>query len=91
MSPILSDVLTSFITVGLPVIVIFGWLGYKSWARHRESQTRLELELLRERTALANAQDERLVQRVAVLERIVTDRSALLGDEIERLRDTPLN
>lgn len=34
---------------------------------------------------------ERLEQRVQVLERIMTDRSTTLADEIERLRNAPLN
>lgn len=37
------------------------------------------------------AQTERLEQRVRVLERIVTDRGMALDEEIERLRDQPLN
>lgn len=44
-----------------------------------------------EKTAHYVAKTERLEQRVAVLERILTDRSNRLGDEIERLRDTPVN
>jgi hypothetical protein len=37
------------------------------------------------------ARTERLEQRVQVLERIVTDKGLELSDEIERLRDQPLN
>jgi hypothetical protein len=44
-----------------------------------------------ERAAQYAAKTERLEQRVAVLERILTDRSTHLGDEIERLRDKPVN
>jgi hypothetical protein len=44
-----------------------------------------------ERAAQYAAKTERLEQRVAVLERILTDRSTHLGDEIERLRDKPIN
>jgi hypothetical protein len=54
-----------------------------------------KLELISEQTAEKAAQyaakTERLEQRVAVLERILTDRSADLANEIERLRDRPLN
>jgi hypothetical protein len=44
-----------------------------------------------EKAAQYAAQTERLEQRVRVLERIITDRGVDLSDEIERLRDKPLN
>jgi hypothetical protein len=44
-----------------------------------------------DQSAHSAAETERLKQRVAVLERILTDRSTQLGDEIERLRDQPIN
>ena len=63
----------------------------KHWFKLKER----ELELLGDRTAEKAAQyaakTERLEQRVAVLERILTDRSTQLGDEIERLRNAPIN
>ena len=37
------------------------------------------------------AKVERLEQRMGVMERILTDRSTHLSDEIERLRDAPVN
>lgn len=51
--------------------------------------------LMRRRKASDNASEPRekseLEQRVQVLERIATDRSHELSDEIEKLRDTPAN
>ena len=94
MAPILetlADGFSAFLAIGVPTLAVFAWLGFRSWSKHQRERLRLELELVRERAALGSAQDERLAQRVAVLERILTDRSALLGDEIERLRTTPLN
>jgi uncharacterized small protein (DUF1192 family) len=44
-----------------------------------------------ERAAVYAAKIERLEQRMGVMERILTDRSTQLGDEIERLRDAPIN
>ena len=68
------------IVVGVPVI--FGVLGdmYKRHLKFRERA----MELM-------SAQTERLEQRMQVLERIITDRGLELSDEIERLRDRPLN
>ena len=87
----LADAVAAFMAVGLPTLAVFGWLAFRSWTRHQRDRMQLELELVRERAAIGDAQDERLAQRVAVLERILTDRSATLGDEIERLRAKPLN
>ena len=94
MAPILqtlADGVSAFFAIGLPTLAVFGWLGFRSWSKHQRERMRHELELARDRGAIAGAQDERLAQRVAVLERILTDRSALLGDEIDRLRTAPLN
>ena len=44
-----------------------------------------------EKAAQYAAQTERLEQRVRVLERIVTDKGIDVADEIERLRDRPVN
>lgn len=44
-----------------------------------------------EKAAQYAAQNERLEQRVQVLERIITDKSSSLADSIEDLRDKPLN
>lgn len=94
MAPILdklADAIAAFIAIGIPTLAVFGWLALRSWTKHQRERMRLELDLVRERAAVAGAQDERLAQRVAVLERIITDRSASLGDEIDRLRTAPLN
>jgi hypothetical protein len=44
-----------------------------------------------EKAAQYAAHTERLEQRVRVLERIVTDKGIDVSDEIERLRDRPVN
>ena len=48
-------------------------------------------EMTAEKAAQYAAATERLEQRVRVLERIVTDKGIDVADEIEKLRDTPLN
>lgn len=86
-----SMLLFFMIVVGIPVIV--GVLG-DVYKRHLKFKER-ELELLGNQTAEKAAQyaahTERLEQRVRVLERIVTDKGLGVADEIERLRDSPLN
>ena len=44
-----------------------------------------------EKAAQYAAHTERLEQRMRVLERIVTDKGIDVSDEIERLRDRPVN
>ncbi len=65
--------------------------GFKMWLRVKERQIDVASRDVVEKAAQYAAKTERLEQRVAVLERILTDRSANLADEIDRLRDQPLN
>lgn len=79
------------IVVGIPVLL--GVLGdvAKRWIKLKERQLELTSSQTAERAAQYAAQTERLEQRVRVLERIVTDKGIDVADEIERLRDHPLN
>lgn len=73
----------------IPVVAIlagvaFPWIGLK----HREvklANRRLTLEAEREST-----EKHRLEQRLAVLERIVTDRGIQTAEQIDALRDQPV-
>ena len=80
-----------FIVVGLPMILIFGHPFLKRLLEHREKRMELEARMTAEKAAQYAAHTERLEQRVRVLERIVTDKGIDVADEIERLRDRPLN
>ena len=79
------------IVVGVPVI--FGVLGdmYNRHLKFRERAMELMSAQTAEKAAQYAAHTERLEQRMQVLERIITDRGLELSDEIERLRDRPLN
>ncbi len=87
----LWKVLVAFIVVGLPVLLIFGQPVIRRFLDHRERRMEIEARLTAEKAAQYAAQTERLEQRVRVLERIVTDKGIDVADEIERLRDNPLN
>ncbi len=87
----LDKILVVFIVVGLPVLLIFGRPFLRSILEHRERRMEIEARLTAEKAAQYAAHTERLEQRVRVLERIVTDKGIDLSDEIERLRDAPLN
>lgn len=80
-----------FIVVAIPVI--FGVLGdaYKRHLKFKERQLQTITNETAEKAAQYAAHTERLEQRVRVLERIVTDKGIDVSDEIEKLRDAPLN
>jgi Phage shock protein B len=59
--------------------------------KHRESAMKLLSEQNTERAAQYAAQNARLEQRVQVLERIITDKNNSLANEIEDLRNQPIN
>jgi len=83
--------LVAFIVIGLPVILIFGQPLIRRWFDHREKRMEMEARMTAEKAAQYAAHSERLEQRVRVLERIVTDKGIDVSDEIEKLRDRPLN
>jgi hypothetical protein len=87
MDPMIIPILG--ISCGL--FAIAGRLIVKPILDHRVRKLELESQIATQRAALDNARGDRLEQRVAVLERILTDRSSNLADEIDRLRDSPLN
>ena len=64
---------------------------FKRWLKHKEEMAKVLSQETAERAAHYAAKVEKLEQRMGVLERILTDRSTHLGEEIERLRDTPIN
>jgi hypothetical protein len=86
-----TAILFFFIVVGIPVIA--GVLAdmYKRNLKFKERQLELLGNQTAEKAAQYAAHTERLEQRVRVLERIVTDRGIVVAEEIDRLRDQPLN
>jgi phage shock protein B len=78
------------IAVSIPIVAILSG-PLKRWIDMKDRATQQASSEAAEKAAQYAAKTERLEQRVAVLERILTDRSANLADEIDRLRDTPLN
>jgi hypothetical protein len=79
------------IVVGIPVIMGVLSDGYKRWLKHQERRLELQAGQTAEKAAQYAAHTERLEQRVRVLERIVTDKGIVVAEEIEKLRDEPLN
>ena len=65
--------------------------GLFIWTKHQQKMIEKQSELTAEKAAQYAAQTERLEARVRVLERIVTDKGIDVADEIEKLREAPLN
>lgn len=79
------------IVVGIPVIGGISFAAFERWLKHKEAMTEALTAQTAEKAAQYAAHTERLEERVRVLERIATDRGADVAEEIERLRDQPLN
>lgn len=80
----------SWIWVLIPLAAIL-IIPVKHLLRLKEKELELMSRNAAEKGAQYAAQTERLEQRVRVLERIVTDKGIDVSDEIEKLRDKPLN
>ena len=79
------------IVVAVPFLGSVLWGVTYSWLEHRRELLKLQAKMAAEQAAQYAAHIERLEQRVRVLERIVTDKGIVVADEIEKLRDEPLN
>lgn len=73
------------------LVAIFASQVFRPWLRLQERKMELDANMVAEKAAQYAAQTERLEQRVRVLERIITDKGADLANEIDRLRDEPVN
>lgn len=87
----ISPLLIPILGISCGLLAIFGGVFIRPWMQLQQRKLELEAKMIAEKAAQYGAHTDRLEQRVAVLERILTDRSTQLGDEIERLRDAPIN
>ena len=85
MNPILIPILG--ISCGL--LAIFAGAIFRPWLKLKERQLELNADNIAEKAAQYAADKGRLEERVAVLERIVTDQGYSLANEIEALRSLP--
>jgi hypothetical protein len=76
----------------IPIIAIAGGIMsgmFNRWAKLKEKQMELTAHATAEQAAQYATRIATLEERVAVLNRIVTDRNEGLAVQIESLRDTP--
>ena len=86
----MDPVFIPIIALTIPIVAIISRTVTKMIAL-KEKQLESQTAITAEKSAQYAAHTERLEQRVRVLERIITDKGVDLSDEIEKLRDTPLN
>ena len=82
--------LIPIIALMIPIVAIL-MVPLRQWLKIKEREVEAMGRSTAEKAAQYAAHNERLEQRVRVLERIVTDKGIDVADEIERLRDRPLN
>jgi uncharacterized membrane protein (DUF106 family) len=73
------------------LVAIIGGVFIRPWMKLKERQLEIQSTQTAEKAAQYAAHTDRLEQRVRVLERIVTDKGIELADQIEDLRDRPVN
>ena len=74
--------------IGLVVVVmIFSIPIISIWTRHRKEVMQMQVNATAEKAAQYATSNKELEDRVAVLERIVTDRGYDVATQIEALRD----
>jgi len=84
----LANGVAAFLAIGVPAIAIVAMFLVRRMLSFREKKLELEARILEAKAARPIARDDRLEQRVRVLERIATDKGIDVADEIERLRLT---
>lgn len=74
----------------IPIVAILS-VPLRQWLQLKERELEITSQQTAEKAAQYAAHTERLEQRVRVLERIATDKGVVVAEEIEQLRDKPLN
>jgi hypothetical protein len=87
----INPLIIPILGISCGLLAILGGVFIKPWLKLKERKMELEAQMVAEKAAQYAAHVERLEQRVRVLERIVTDRGIAVADEIEQLREAPLN
>jgi hypothetical protein len=83
-------VLVPIAAMMIPIVAILS-VPLRQWLQLKERELEITSRQTAEKAAQYAAHTERLEQRVRVLERIATDKGVVIADEIEQLRDKPLN
>jgi hypothetical protein len=85
----ISPLLIPIMGISCGLLAIFGGVFIRPWFKLKEQQLKAQTMQTAEKAAQYAASQAQLMERVAVLERIVTDQGYSLASEIEALRSLP--
>lgn len=85
----INPLLIPILGISCGLLAIFSGAIVRPWLKLKERQMELNANNIAEKAAQYAADKGRLEERVAVLERIITDQGYSLANEIEELRSLP--
>ena len=85
----INPLLIPILGISCGLLAIFSGAIVRPWLKLKERQMELNANDIAEKAAQYAADKGRLEERVAVLERIITDQGYSLAKEIEELRSLP--
>jgi hypothetical protein len=85
----MDPVMIPILGISCGLLAIFAGAIFRPWMKMKERQMELDAQGIAEKAAQYAADKGRLEERVAVLERIITDQGYSLAKEIEELRSLP--
>lgn len=86
----INPLLIPILGISCGLLAIFGGVFIRPWLKLKERQMELNAQNVAEKAAQYASRQAVLEERVAVLERIITDQGYSLAKEIEELRSVPL-
>lgn len=85
----INPLLIPILGISCGLLAIFSGAIVRPWLKLKERQMELDAQNIAEKAAQYAANRGQLEERVAVLERIITDQGYSLAKEIEELRSLP--
>ncbi|MFC4291961.1 hypothetical protein ACFOWX_05985 [Sphingorhabdus arenilitoris] len=85
----INPLLIPILGISCGLLAIFAGAIVKPWIAMKQRQMELDAQNVVEKAAQYASNSARLEERVAVLERIITDQGYSLAQEIEQLRGEP--
>jgi hypothetical protein len=86
----INPLLIPILGISCGLLAIFSGAIVRPWLKLKERKMELDAQIVAEQATLNAADKGRLEERVAVLERIITDQGYGLAQDIENLRTIPL-
>lgn len=86
----INPLLIPILGISCGLLAIFGGVFIRPWLKLKERQMELNAQNVAEKAAQYASRQAVLEERVAVLERVITDQGYSLAKEIEELRSVPL-